>query len=581
MGDLFEELENGYRIIDRDGTEWLFQKNFDRLGAQYAAELSQITYPSGEIITYSNYGGQFCTGSNSCQFPRTITSSRGFQIVRPNYYSFRIHNLALMACSFDTGCSSAQTGMPQVTSTQSALNGAQTRISTDALNRSWSITRGPFVGEFRAGEITSPAGRSLKFSARRLTPVEHPYCFGGAGLGYARCSLSTNPIYFVEKAGKTWAYTYASAKQTEGLLAVATTSTSPLGASTVVRVGQGTEVVVDPNGRSTTKQFGGHCFENSWGCADEFLEAARAPAGNEEVRSYFRGSLDRIQTVPRPGASEQPLVVTAAYPAACTNRKTCAKPTSTVDARGSTTFYTYHGPSGMVASITTPADASGRRAILTYTYVQQFARYRQTDGSMQNFPSPIWVLQSEARCMTAEVCIGTADEVKTVYEYDDNLQPVVERVLLGTGLVLRETRKTYDAAGNVSAVDGAQPGPDDTHYYFYDSMRQKVGWIGPDPDGAAHLPRPAERYTYDLDGLLTLVETGRASGSSLSSLQSMVVDKTSATFYNADGRKVRNELRAGGLVQSVTQMTYDADGRLQCSALRMDPACAATTTVAG
>jgi hypothetical protein len=161
------------------------------------------------------------------------------------------------------------------------------------------------------------------------------------------------------------------------------------------------------------------------------------------------------------------------------------------------------------------------------------------------------------------------------------LQPVVERVLLGTGLVLRETRKTYDAAGNVSAVDGAQPGPDDTHYYFYDSMRQKVGWIGPDPDGAAHLPRPAERYTYDLDGLLTLVETGRASGSSLSSLQSMVVDKTSATFYNADGRKVRNELRAGGLVQSVTQMTYDADGRLQCSALRMDPACAATTTVAG
>ena len=54
-------------------------------------------------------------------------------------------------------------------------------------------------------------------------------------------------------------------------------------------------------------------------------------------------------------SSAQKIVTTASYPTTCSNVFTCNKPTSTTDALGRVTDYTYDGTTGFLASVTLPA----------------------------------------------------------------------------------------------------------------------------------------------------------------------------------------------------------------------------------
>jgi len=112
----------------------------------------------------------------------------------------------------------------------------------------------------------------------------------------------------------------------------------------------------------------------------------------------------------------------------------------------------------------------------------------------------------------------------------------------------------------------------------YDVMGRVTGTIAPDPDGAGSLKYAAVRNTYDSAGRLTKVESGELStwksetvapsawGASLTVLQA--VD----TVYDALDRKTKETVSGGGQVKTVTQFSYDGDGRLECTAVRMNPA---------
>ncbi|MEP2103977.1 MAG: RHS repeat-associated core domain-containing protein [Parasphingorhabdus sp.] len=133
--------------------------------------------------------------------------------------------------------------------------------------------------------------------------------------------------------------------------------------------------------------------------------------------------------------------------------------------------------------------------------------------------------------------------------------------------------------GTVTASPArAEAGADYTTYYKYDAMRRLVGSVAPDPDGSGPLPNPATRYVYDVDGQLIRTENGTATGVSDTDLNAMTVLQKTEITYDAVGNKTkltvsgRDSGSAAWTISGVTQFSYDANNRLICSAVRMNPA---------
>lgn len=122
-----------------------------------------------------------------------------------------------------------------------------------------------------------------------------------------------------------------------------------------------------------------------------------------------------------------------------------------------------------------------------------------------------------------------------------------------------------------------------TTAYRYDASRQVVGMITPDPDDSGSLHYAAVRNTYDASGRLIRQEKGE-----LASWQSETVAPASwtgftvfskvETAYDIQDRKTLETVSgwdsatSAWIVSGVTQYSYDAIGRLDCTAMRMNPA---------
>jgi RHS repeat-associated protein len=120
----------------------------------------------------------------------------------------------------------------------------------------------------------------------------------------------------------------------------------------------------------------------------------------------------------------------------------------------------------------------------------------------------------------------------------------------------------------------------------YDAVGRVTGTISADPDpgsgpGQASGPLPflAVRNSYSPSGDLTKVETGTLGAWQSESVapaawSGFTVNRTAESLYDAMGRKLRDTVREGaaGPVRSMTQTSYDAFGRPDCTAVRMNPA---------
>ena len=132
----------------------------------------------------------------------------------------------------------------------------------------------------------------------------------------------------------------------------------------------------------------------------------------------------------------------------------------------------------------------------------------------------------------------------------------------------------YPALSSAPAVAQTGAAPFQTGYRW-DVERRLVGKISPFPNDGNPTYYPAERYTYNDDGQLVQVETGALSAwQSQSVLPSAwtgyTIHKTIAYRYDVAGNQVEERVSAGGAVQTVTQMSSDADDRPLCSAVRMN-----------
>jgi RHS repeat-associated protein len=228
---------------------------------------------------------------------------------------------------------------------------------------------------------------------------------------------------------------------------------------------------------------------------------------------------------------------------------------------------------GGVLTKTLPAAANGVRPQIRYTYQQLSARVLNASGALVN-ETPIWKLVSTSQCRTQATCAGTVDETVTSFTYDDNLLPVTETVRAGDNSVSTTTSRTYDHVGNVVSIDGPAPGTADTTRQVYDRLRRLVATMGPDPDGAGALPVPVTRTAYNGDNQPSLIESGTAADRSDSALAAMSVHQYVSISYDSSGRKQKevSVAVAGAVTHAVTQYGYDARNRLECTAVRMNPA---------
>ena len=156
----------------------------------------------------------------------------------------------------------------------------------------------------------------------------------------------------------------------------------------------------------------------------------------------------------------------------------------------------------------------------------------------------------------------------------NNLQPLSVTARAGNSAVTQTTSFAYNDFGWPESVDGPLSGSDDTSVFFYNDAGQQLGSIGPDPDGAGALKRPAARTTFNSMGLATKVESGTATAQTLSAFNAMTVLQKVEIEYDNYGRSVKSLVYDGTTttVLALSQVSYDSAGRQECSALRMNPA---------
>lgn len=120
---------------------------------------------------------------------------------------------------------------------------------------------------------------------------------------------------------------------------------------------------------------------------------------------------------------------------------------------------------------------------------------------------------------------------------------------------------------------------DHTYAKRYDIARRVTGTIAPDPDGAGPLKHAATRTSYDAAGRPIRQEQGelelwQPDTVAPDAWLGFTVFARVETSYDSMGRKLLEQTAkgSGGTVRWVTQYSYDAAGRLECTAVRMNPA---------
>jgi hypothetical protein len=173
--------------------------------------------------------------------------------------------------------------------------------------------------------------------------------------------------------------------------------------------------------------------------------------------AYFYETRSNLTKITYNDPAGEGYQILAEYPATCANPKTCNQAARISDAKGNWTDYTYYPESGLVKSITYPANKNGIRPQTRFTYEWKRATYyNPASFAVELAPNEdgLWLKATEESCINSAAsgdnCAGN-DEVVTSYEYN-------HPNLLMTGMLVTSpdgTRRTcyrYDDLGNQIGV---------------------------------------------------------------------------------------------------------------------------------
>ncbi|WBY08952.1 hypothetical protein PIB19_06020 [Sphingomonas sp. 7/4-4] len=393
--------------------------------------------------------------------------------------------------------------------------------------------------------VTTPGGKTWRITgSEAITALRKP----GATSDTLTVSRDANgKANSVTRDGITTAYNYSVSGNTATMVVTDAQSHATTIVSDIAKFRP--TAITDALGKTTSFSY------DSLGRPTEVTY----PEGDKIQYGYDgRGNLTETRRKAKPASGLPDITTTASYPASCTT-PSCNEPDTTTDERGGVTNYGYDGNTGLITSVTSPAPTPGANRPQT--------RYSYTATGVS-------LLTGVSQCQTgvAPGCVGTTDEVKVAVGYDANLNVTSTTIAAGDNSLAATTTQSWDPAGNLLTVDGPLPGSEDTVTYRYDADRQRVGAISPDPDGAGSAKRRAARTTYNSIGQPTVAELGNVNGTSDSDWATFASAQQETSAYDANGFKTSDTVTGSGGTYQVTQYSYDAVGRLDCTALRMNTA---------
>ena len=536
---------NQFRYVTANGTEYLFNPD-PTSSVNY--KLAVITYSSGARLTYAY-------SFDAAQKLISISSNAGYQ-ERFDYVPSGGGQRLAKVTLFNTRSESCAP-----TATQCSLSPAWPSLTFDG-----------------TGHLTDQAGRVLTLATspvgyyNPITTVTSPE---GRQTSYSWAATESLPKLVMIKTGNaTWRYNY--------------------GAQTYVR----SVDIAGPGGYKRQVWIdnqSNHVLQDEINGVRHYLEYAAGNQVGSDATSYHdvngqqtgvgsttrhiydtRGNLKETRTTY--GAME-PIATSASYPDNCDNRKTCNQPTSTTDARGNTTNYSYDSNHGGVLTVTQPSPGVGKprpEVRYGYTAFDQNGRYAAIDQNGVVSGSGIYLATSTSTCLTRDVasyCLNTADEVRRTLTVGPNLLVTSEMVSAGDASLWALSGYSYDPVGNKLTTDGLLPGPEDTVRYRYDLARQLVGVVGPDPDGGGVRRPQAARTGYDRDGLVTRVDHGTVADQSDGAWNGFSMENAVTSEYDSAGHKTAERLLdRSGKIYSLGQSAYNSQGLVSCHVQRLNPA---------
>lgn len=541
-----------YTLTQEDGTVVTFAyATRDWTDGSRVARGTTILRPSGISFTLTWVSTKYCTNNNDgCSGGQIVTgvrlqsvsSSLGHQL----HFTYNLDNFGGPALEFaDIG---SWRKVDTITGINTTVDACDPAAGTCTLAHSWPRAS---YGSF--GDVTDAVGNTAYYVSSGLTFKIRRASSAVDNITYSYDA--NNRVASVLRDGMSWSYAFTpgtgtmTAKRTDPLghvrTVVSDTSVN-LPTSVEDELGRTISYAYDPSGR---------------------LTGATLPEGNGVTLTYdSRGNATQLTRLAKPGSGLASITSSAAFPASCANPVTCNSPTSTTDAKGDVTDYGYDSTTGSLLSITRPAPAiGGVRPQTRYAY----ANVATPGGSVQK-------LQSISQCQTLASCAGSPDEAKTVFAWSSQLLPTSITRANGAGTLSATTAFGHDSIGNLTSIDGPLAGSADTTTLIHDADRRRIGVISPDPDGAGAMKMRAVRTSYTPDGNIAKVERGTVAGTSASDLAAMSVLETRTIGYDGAARPVTDS-RAGadGVTQALTQASYDGEGRLSCSAVRMNGVTAA------
>ncbi len=297
----------------------------------------------------------------------------------------------------------------------------------------------------------------------------------------------------------------------------------------------------------------GHTSRFEYDTANRPVRTFNPEGDSVETLYDIRSNVLQVIQRPKPGSSLSPIQVSTSYAEgptvfACSNAATCNRPVTEDGPRTDVTDitnYTWSSTYGDLTQVLHPADSAGLRPQIDFGY--------GLFGTGNQFRLP--TSRTER--------VSVSQNLITAYGYNASNRFVLQSVTIDPAGLAIATNLTYNSIGDVTSINGPRQDVSDITNYVWDANRRLIRRIDPQPETSSST-RPALRFTYALDGLVTTEERGSttvADGSVFTTLE------TFTHLYDDAGNRIRVTAPA-----AVTQFSFDAVDRPTCTALRMNPA---------
>lgn len=573
-GSSFRRIGRRYQE-EQTGAVYTFDLEHINLHNQFGGSetyyASRITYPDGEVITFTYETGRDPSDTIRLYYrPTQISSNTGYHLTIVYQYA-------------GTDASNAGWDAPQSVAIYKTSNPTTALAkATYTLGTSTSPLQTTDLGSGTTGRVfigggshsmggeTETAAGSLQLPSEATQALTVNRASQSAGVTY-------NTIGTVNRDGVAWTYTYGNPRYE---IYYCPGSLEPRSEPRWDSV-----TVTGPNGYQTTyvmKNWAGNCLQGyhnivqsstdalgrvtnyDFGIEDGRLYSVTYPEGNKVSLGYSGcgGTANKI-TSPKSGTGT--ITESLTYPSVGTANEPCLgvlnyRPDTYTDALGRVTNYSYNSRGQMTQQLD-PANAAGVRRQTDITYVVNGAGIS---------------VKTLVRACGGSSCGGNA-ESRTEYTYLGNtsLPLTVTQIDEATGGG-RTVTYAYDDAGRVLSVDGPLTGTNDAKYVRYDQYGRKTWEIS---EAAPNGIRLAKRTTYrDSDGKVTVVESG-----TIPTYNSTALTLSDQTDMAYDSRRnpIREKVSSGGTTYRVTDRSFLDRGLADCSTVRMNFAALPAATATG